>query len=95
MLVVGDAHSSNSRTLHAEVLAVNPRSYFISDAGDIDPGWFSGIDPLAKGEPSVELREKGNAPADYQPGEPAVGITAGASTPDWVIDEIEQRLNTI
>lgn len=95
MLVVGDPHSSNSRTLHAEVLAVNPRSYFISDAGDIDPAWFADVDPAAKGEPVPELREKGNAPSDYDPRQLAVGITAGASTPDWVIDEIEQQLHTI
>jgi 4-hydroxy-3-methylbut-2-enyl diphosphate reductase len=95
MLVVGDSHSSNSRTLHAEVLAVNPRSYFISDAGDIQPEWFGGFDPADKGEPSAELREKGNAPANYDPSQLAVGVTAGASTPDWVIDEIEQRLNSL
>ena len=95
MLVVGDAHSSNSRTLHAEVKAVNPRSYFISDAGDIDPAWFASLDPAQKGEPTLELREKGNAAPDYNPARLAVGITAGASTPDWVIDEIEQRLNSL
>jgi 4-hydroxy-3-methylbut-2-enyl diphosphate reductase len=95
MLVVGDAHSSNSRTLHAEVLAVNPRSYFISDASDIDPAWFAEVDPAGKGTPAPELREKGNAPADYDPARLAVGITAGASTPDWVIDEIEQRLHSL
>ncbi|MDQ3024178.1 MAG: hypothetical protein M3R04_07335, partial [bacterium] len=95
MLVVGDAHSSNSRTLHAEVLAVNPRSYFIADASEIEPAWFEGIDLAGKRDLDIELLEKGNAPADYNPARLAVGITAGASTPDWVIDEIEQRLHSL
>jgi 4-hydroxy-3-methylbut-2-enyl diphosphate reductase len=95
MLVVGDQHSSNSRTLYSEVLAVNPRSHFISTAEDIDPAWFAGFDPAAKGELDPGLLEKGNAPAGYDSARLAVGITAGASTPDWVIDEIEARLRAL
>jgi small subunit ribosomal protein S1 len=92
MLVVGDQHSSNSRTLHNEVLAVNPRSYFISSAADIDAAWFHGLNPAAKAAPTAEMLEKGNAPTGFDPRALAVGITAGASTPDWVIDEIEAAL---
>jgi 4-hydroxy-3-methylbut-2-en-1-yl diphosphate reductase len=92
MLVVGDQHSSNSKTLYNEVVQVNPRSYFISTADDIDPAWFERIDPAAKGRPDAELLSQGNAPEGFDPGRLAVGITAGASTPDWVIDDIEQRL---
>jgi (E)-4-hydroxy-3-methyl-but-2-enyl pyrophosphate reductase len=95
MLVVGDPHSSNSRTLFAEVQQVNPRSYFISGADDVDPAWFVGLHPAAKPKPDATLREKGNAPADYDPAALAVGITAGASTPDWVIDEIEEKLRSL
>ncbi len=102
MLVVGDQHSSNSKTLFGEVQAVNPRSYFIATAEDIDPAWFEGLDPAAKavavsaaeGQLDAKLLAKGNAPDDFNPGLLSVGITAGASTPDWVIDEIEARLKS-
>ncbi|MCC7478094.1 4-hydroxy-3-methylbut-2-enyl diphosphate reductase [bacterium] len=99
MLVVGDPHSSNSKTLFSEVRAVNPRSYFIATAEDIDPAWLSGLDPLAKlgGGAGFEpaLLAKGNAPEGFDATRLAVGITAGASTPDWVIDEIEARLRSL
>lgn len=92
MLVVGDQHSSNSRTLHAEVSQVNPRSHFISSAADINPDWFTGFDPADKQVPTPEMLAKGNAPEGFDPAQLSVGITAGASTPDWVIDEIEAAL---
>lgn len=95
MLVVGDQHSSNSRTLHAEVSQVNPRSYFISSAADINPAWFAGFDPAYKALPSAEMLEKGNAPGGFDPAVLSVGITAGASTPDWVVDDIEAALHAL
>jgi 4-hydroxy-3-methylbut-2-enyl diphosphate reductase len=95
MLVVGDPHSSNSKTLYGEVVQVNPRCYFIASAADIKPGWFAGFDPALKPEPSSELLAKGNAPDGFDHCKLAVGITAGASTPDWVVDEIEARLKQI
>lgn len=42
MLVIGEAHSSNSRRL-AEVCAqVNPRTYRIATADELDAAWFTG-----------------------------------------------------
>ena len=42
MLVIGEAHSSNSRRL-AEVCAqVNPRTHRIATADELDAAWFSG-----------------------------------------------------
>lgn len=66
MLVIGDPHSSNSKTLYQKVKQVNPNTYFIHSKDDLE-----GI-PL-----SAEM---------------TVGITAGASTPDWIIDQIERTL---
>jgi 4-hydroxy-3-methylbut-2-enyl diphosphate reductase IspH len=94
MLVVVDSHSSNSRTLYNEVLQVNPQSHFIHSADDLRPEWLR---PRSSERDSltVEMLEKGNAGADFDPQVLSVGITAGASTPDWVIDEIEARLRQL
>ncbi|MCH7471627.1 4-hydroxy-3-methylbut-2-enyl diphosphate reductase [bacterium] len=93
MLIVGDEHSSNSKTLYTECAKVNPRCYFIQGPDDIEEAWLAEVDSTAKPAPDKETASKGNARADYDPKKLAVGITAGASTPDWVIDAIEARLN--
>jgi small subunit ribosomal protein S1 len=46
MLVIGEAHSSNSRRL-AEVCAqVNPRTYRIATADELETAWFSGAEKV-------------------------------------------------
>ncbi len=46
MLVIGEAHSSNSRRL-AEVCAqVNPRTYRIAAADELDAAWFVGAEKV-------------------------------------------------
>lgn len=46
MLVIGGAHSSNSRRL-AEVCAqVNPRTYRIATADELDAAWFAGAEKV-------------------------------------------------
>jgi len=46
MLVIGEAHSSNSRRL-AEVCAqVNPRTYRIATADELDAAWFAGAEKV-------------------------------------------------
>ncbi len=69
MLVVGGFNSANTRRL-AEVCAeLQPKTYHIETAEEIDPEWFDGV---------------GKA-----------GVTAGASTPKWIIDEVMNRLDEI
>jgi 4-hydroxy-3-methylbut-2-enyl diphosphate reductase len=76
ILVVGDAHSSNSRRLLEVCREENPRSHFLSRAAEIDPSWFP--------------------PAGDERWEPlVVGITAGASTPDWTIEEIAAQVRQL
>lgn len=76
ILVVGDAHSSNSRRLLEVCREENPRSHFISCAGEIDPSWFP-----PEGDEQWETLN--------------VGITAGASTPDWTIDGIAAKVREL
>ena len=76
ILVVGDTHSSNSRRLLEVCQEENPRSHFLSCAGEIDPSWF----PPEGGERWETLK---------------VGITAGASTPDWTIDGIAAKVREL
>lgn len=76
MLVVGDAHSSNTRRLFEVCAEANPNARFLSSADELDPQWFPPI-----GAPDWETL--------------TVGITAGASTPDWVIAGIAEKVERL
>ncbi|HEY5975379.1 MAG TPA: 4-hydroxy-3-methylbut-2-enyl diphosphate reductase [Geobacteraceae bacterium] len=66
MIVIGGYNSANTKRL-AEVCAeLQPRTYHIETAQQLDPAWFDGVD--------------------------RVGVTAGASTPKWLIDEVIERV---
>jgi 4-hydroxy-3-methylbut-2-en-1-yl diphosphate reductase len=66
MIVIGGYNSANTRRL-AEVCAeLQPRTYHIETAQQLNSEWFSGVD--------------------------TVGVTAGASTPKWVIDEVLREI---
>jgi 4-hydroxy-3-methylbut-2-enyl diphosphate reductase len=69
MIVIGGYNSANTRRL-AEVCAeLQPKTYHIETAQQLDPLWFEGVG--------------------------RVGITAGASTPKWLIDEVMERVGQI
>lgn len=46
LLLVGGKNSSNTRVLHEGCRSVNPRSYWIETAADIDSSWFSDTDTV-------------------------------------------------
>ena len=66
MIVVGGRHSSNTRKLWEICRDINPDTYLIEEAGELDPCW---------------LTDKNT-----------IGITAGASTPAWIIKEVIQKM---
>jgi len=66
MLVIGGAHSNNTRELVATCWYYCHRVHHVQTAGDLRDDWF--------------------APTD------TVGITAGTSTPDHIIDDVEASL---
>jgi 4-hydroxy-3-methylbut-2-enyl diphosphate reductase len=66
VIVIGGAHSNNTRELVQTCSKFCPRVHHVQTADDLRAGWFFADD--------------------------TVGITAGTSTPDNVIDEIEQTL---
>jgi len=66
VVVIGGAHSNNTRELVAACSRFCPRVHHVQTADDLCPEWF--------GEHDV------------------IGITAGTSTPDEVIDAVEARL---
>ena len=69
MIVIGGYNSANTRRL-AEVCAeLQPRTYHIETADQLNPEWFAGVE--------------------------TVGVTAGASTPKWVIDEVLRKIEGI
>lgn len=66
MVIIGSLTSANTCRLTEIARNINPRSYQVASAADLDPEWFAG----AK----------------------TVGVSAGASTPDWIIDEVVEAL---
>lgn len=46
IIFVSGKKSSNGRALYETCLANNPRSYFISDAGELNTGWFNANDSI-------------------------------------------------
>ncbi len=69
MLVVGGFNSANTRRLAEVCIEIQPRTYHIETAAEIDPSWFG------KDE--------------------RIGVTAGASTPKWIIDEVVSRIESL
>ena len=69
VIVIGGAHSNNTRELVQTCLQFCPRVHHVQAADDLRADWFFEDD--------------------------VVGLTAGTSTPDNVIDEIEQRLQAM
>jgi len=68
VLVVGGAHSNNTRELAATCRRDCARVHHIQDADELRAEWFDGA--------------------------ATVGITAGTSTPDAIIDAVENWLRT-
>src|SRR5258708_7280445 len=66
VVVVGGAHSNNTRELVATCRRYCPRVYHVQAAADLRPEWF------------LEAE--------------TVGLTAGTSTPDALIEEVERTL---
>jgi 4-hydroxy-3-methylbut-2-enyl diphosphate reductase len=69
MVVVGGYNSGNTQTLSAICKEIQPQTYQIETAQELNPRWFN-------------HREK-------------VGLTAGASTPRWIIREVEDGIRRL
>jgi 4-hydroxy-3-methylbut-2-enyl diphosphate reductase len=69
VIVVGGAHSNNTRELAATCRRFCPRVQQVEDADGLRAEWLLDVE--------------------------TVGLTAGTSTPDEVVDEVEQRLREL
>jgi 4-hydroxy-3-methylbut-2-en-1-yl diphosphate reductase len=69
VIVIGGAHSNNTRELVETCGRYCPRVHHVQTADDLRPDWLEGAS--------------------------RVGITAGTSTPDDVIDRVEQTLRAL
>ena len=69
MIVVGGYNSGNTQRLAAICREIQPRTYHIETAREINPRW------LVKKE--------------------RIGLTAGASTPSWIIKQVEEEIRRI
>jgi len=68
VLIVGGFNSANTTRLAQICRELQPRTYHVEIAEQIEAGWF----------------------VDVQ----TVGITAGASTPRWIIDDVVERVGS-
>lgn len=66
MLVIGGYNSANTSRLAQICRDIQPRTYHVETAEQVDPQWFCGVE--------------------------TAGITAGASTPRWIIDEVVEKV---
>lgn len=69
MLVVGGFNSANTHRLLEVCTEIQPHTYHIETAAEIDLVWFEGAE--------------------------RVGVTAGASTPKWIIDEVINKIEQL
>jgi 4-hydroxy-3-methylbut-2-enyl diphosphate reductase len=69
MIIIGGKHSGNTNRLAQISRSLNPNTYHIEKADELDPEWF---------------KDAKN-----------IGVSAGASTPDWIIKEVVDRLKEI
>jgi len=66
MIVVGGYNSGNTQRLTALCREIQPRTYHIETARELNPRWLA-------------RRER-------------IGLTAGASTPSWIIKQVEEEI---
>ena len=69
MIVIGGYNSANTRRLAQVCTELQPKTYHIETAEQVDPTWLIGVS--------------------------RVGVTAGASTPKWLIDEVLDRIRQV
>lgn len=69
MIIVGGKHSGNTQRLAQISKVLNPNTYHIETASELEPSWFEGKENI--------------------------GISAGASTPDWIIQEVVNKIKEI
>ncbi|MGB9874427.1 MAG: 4-hydroxy-3-methylbut-2-enyl diphosphate reductase, partial [Hydrogenobacter sp.] len=68
MIIIGGKNSGNTRRLYQISKSLNPNTYHIETADEINGEWFVGMKK--------------------------VGITAGASTPDWIIEDVVNKIQS-
>lgn len=69
MFIIGGKHSGNTQRLYQISKTLNPNTYHIETAAEVEPDWLKDVH--------------------------RVGISAGASTPDWVIQEVVKKIKDI
>ncbi|ACO04096.1 MAG TPA: 4-hydroxy-3-methylbut-2-enyl diphosphate reductase [Persephonella sp.] len=69
MIIIGGKHSGNTRRLAQISKALNPNTYHVEKADELDSEWFKNAENI--------------------------GVSAGASTPDWIIKEVVERIREI
>jgi len=69
MIIIGGKHSGNTRRLAQISSALNPNTYHVEKADEIEPSWLENVEK--------------------------VGVSAGASTPDWIIKEVVEKIEEL
>ncbi len=69
VIVIGGYNSANTTRLARICKDIQPKTYHVETAAEIDPQWLLNIEKI--------------------------GITAGASTPQWIIDEVYEKVSQV
>ncbi|NPA52303.1 MAG: 4-hydroxy-3-methylbut-2-enyl diphosphate reductase [Aquificae bacterium] len=69
MIIIGGKHSGNTNRLAQISKALNPNTFHIEKADELDSKWFKNVKN--------------------------VGVSAGASTPDWIINQVVETIKQI
>jgi 4-hydroxy-3-methylbut-2-enyl diphosphate reductase len=69
VVVVGGRNSANTRHLAEICREIQPRTWHVETADEVDGAWFDGCR--------------------------SIGVSAGASTPDWVVEGVAERLRSL
>jgi 4-hydroxy-3-methylbut-2-enyl diphosphate reductase len=80
MFVLGGLESANTRKLAELCKKVNKQTFHLQNFNELDKNILSG---------------KNIAPADSSLRDKTAGVTAGASTPEWIIDEFVKKLKAL
>jgi 4-hydroxy-3-methylbut-2-enyl diphosphate reductase len=85
VVVVGGRNSANTNRLTQICTDAGVETHHVETAEELDPAWFRGPSGHPEGGPQGRLKG----------GKERVGVTAGASTPQWLIDGVVEALRRI
>lgn len=86
MIIIGSKKSANTTRLYEISSDINSRTYFINKSQELEKY----REDFLEDNPSPSKSSPSSPKSS--PSSPKIGINAGASTPDWIINEVIEKL---